>query len=271
VAAASAAVAVAVLVGAAVQAADAAPPRPGYVAGGDSLAQGTGTADPGNDGYVALVADALGDSTVPGAGAPHGQGMQDRLLVLTNVARGGETTSTMISGGQLEEAATFISEANGNQNPADDVRYVTVSIGGNDAREVIPVCVGGLTPACQQAVVVMLGTVGANLGTILGELRSAAGPDTPIVVMGYYNALAHPGCALHPFAPLAQVVLEGEPAVGLPIGLNAVIREVAAANGALVAETAAVVGPAELISDCIHANEAGHEAIAAAFLAAIEG
>ncbi len=267
---AAAAITVTVLVGSLAQATGAEPPRPSYVAGGDSLAVGVGTANPASEGYVALVADALDDTTVPGAATAHGSGVNGKFLALTNVARGGETTGSMISDGQLEAAADFIRAANGNGDPTDDVRVVTLSIGGNDARDVIPTCVSGLTPECQQQVASMLGAVGTNLTVILAELRSAAGPDTPIVVMTYYNALSHPGCVLHPFAPLAQVVLEGEPALGMPAGLNDVIRQVAVASGARVAETPELIGPAELTSDCIHTNEGGHAAIAASFVAAVD-
>jgi lysophospholipase L1-like esterase len=148
------------------------------------------------------------------------------------------------------------------------VRVVTLSVGGNDARTVIPLCVGGPTPGCVQGVGAMLSGVATNLSQILGALRAAAGPDTPIVVMTYYNALLSPACPLNPLAGLAWAVLEGDPALGLPVGVNDVIRAVAAANGARVAETPALIGPADLAGDCIHLNDAGYAKAAGAFEAA---
>jgi hypothetical protein len=54
-------------------------------------------------------------------------------------------------------------------------------------------------------------------------------------------------------------------------GLNDVIRSSAQAYGAVVVETAALIGPEDLVggTDCLHPDDSGHADIAAAFAAAI--
>ena len=70
-------------------------------------------------------------------------------------------------------------------------------------------------------------------------------------------------------APLADVVLEGGP--GVAVGLNDLIRSIAAAHGVLVAETYGQLGPGELVGgdDCLHTNDAGYQRITEAFAAAL--
>jgi lysophospholipase L1-like esterase len=97
----------------------------------------------------------------------------------------GETTVTMIVGGicdyaegsQLAEAVRFLRDHQGS------VALVTIDMGAND----IEPC-GALSGAAQQlCVITALGNVSANLPTILGALRAAAGPSVLIVAMNYYN------------------------------------------------------------------------------------
>jgi lysophospholipase L1-like esterase len=115
-----------------------------------------------------------------------------------NLSCGGETTDTMINGGcfftspdgfglpihvnysgsQLDAAVAFLRSHRGNISP------ITVSIGGNDAADVIsdqcnfdPSCIAqsGLTEHLSD-----------NLDHILGALRGVA-PDTEIIVVAVYN------------------------------------------------------------------------------------
>lgn len=94
---------------------------------------------------------------------------------------GGETTATMITGGicpydhgsQLAEAVSFL-HAHGKF-----VAFVTINVGTNDF-------------PCQTDISCMpagLASIQANLPEILEQLRTAAGPDIPIIGMTTYDAL----------------------------------------------------------------------------------
>jgi hypothetical protein len=126
-------------------------------------------------------------------------------------------------------------------------------------------CAGGVTPQCAAAIQSTFTTITQNLTLTLTELREAAGPDTEIVVMTYYNSLV--GCPLSAFVPLGDMVLEG--GSGLPGGLNDIIRAIAASVDASVAETYGLLGPSDLVGDCLHADDSGYQIIANAFAAAL--
>ena len=135
-------------------------------------------------------------------------------------------------------------------------------LGGNDVfNPVIAACSGGFTAACAGTVTRQLNQVSTGYAKILGDLRAAAGPDTTLAVMTYYNPL--PACRYASLAGLGDQVLEG----GGPLtaGLNDVIRAQAARFGAVVAETGPVVDPTEVQPDCLHPRDAGHADIADAF------
>ncbi|MDO8612602.1 MAG: hypothetical protein Q7R32_07240 [Dehalococcoidia bacterium] len=83
--------------------------------------------------------------------------------------------------------------------------------------------------------------------------------------MTYYNSLVAAGCPLNSLAPLGNIVLEGEPLLGLPVGLNDLIRAIAAAHGAAVADTFGRLSPDDILPDCVHANDDGYEIIADQF------
>lgn len=253
---------------------------PQYLALGDSLAFGIGASGAAN-GYVPQVHHFLRDALDPGKADPPSldsvpDAFNERFLGIVNLGvggpgapPGGETTGTMISGGQLAAAVAELEERNGNSRGVDDVRVVTLDIGGDDMFPLLQICAGGFTPDCVQAITATFGTFSANYGYILGQLR-AAGPDTPIAVMTYYNSLVNPGCPFSPLAGAADAVLEGNAALGLPVRLNDIIRATASAFGADVAETFGELGAGDLQPDCRHPNDSGHEKIAAAFVEALE-
>ncbi len=89
--------------------------------------------------------------------------------------------------------------------------------------------------------------------------------------MTYYNSLVNPGCPFSPLAQLADIVLEGGIPVLVPIGLNDLIRSIAADHDALVADLVpggvfpALLGPSQIQPDCLHANDDGYEIIADEF------
>ena len=207
---------------------------------GDSVAYGVGAPAPARDGYVPLLADRL-----PGPG-----------LDVRNLAVPGATTRSMARS-QVPRALAVLRE--------EDVRLVTVTIGGNDVfGPVLQACGGDPAEArCRSAVRGALASVADGLDEGLGALAAAVPPGTPVAVMAYFDPL--PSCRLAPLAALSRQVLEGS---GDEPGLNDVLREQAAAAGALVVETADRVSGAGLVGgdDCLHPSGSGHAAISDAFL-----
>jgi lysophospholipase L1-like esterase len=239
--------------------------RPLYLALGDSLAAGVGASDPQVIAYVPglyqLLRQQLGCQ-------PTGQ-PSCHSLALRNLGVGGATSTTLLAT-QLPQALAEVQARNGDPNPHNDVKVLTIDIGGNDLFGVVSSsCAAGPTPECAALIRARLQTFAANFTQILGELRAAAGPDTVLIAMTYYNPL--PSCRLASLAPLADAVLEGGP--GVTLGLNDLIRSTAAANGVLVAETYGQLGPGELVggSDCLHPNDAGYQRITEAFAAVLAG
>jgi lysophospholipase L1-like esterase len=143
-----------------------------YVALGDSLAAGyqPGGAELRDTAYPALTAarlSAAGDE-----------------LSLENLGCSGETTTSLVKGGKCDFAAgSQLEQAEKLLEGRVDVALVTIDIGGNDLLR----CVRGgaqIDTACVKAGV---GTVEKNLPAILERLRTAAGADVPVLVVGYYN------------------------------------------------------------------------------------
>jgi lysophospholipase L1-like esterase len=138
-----------------------------YVALGDSLAANVGVDEP-RDGYVSRFHHFLQEAD----GAVYG---------LQNYGIPGETTGTMIRGGQLDRAVAFLE-----LNP---VTYVTIDIGGNDLLGHLgsPDCSDSLeTPACRQRITSTFTVYEENMIRIFDALREAA-PDATIVFMQAYN------------------------------------------------------------------------------------
>jgi lysophospholipase L1-like esterase len=231
--------------------------QPVYLALGDSLAIGVGASDWAHGGYVARLLERLDAS----GATPEGYELQ-------NVSRSGADTRSVINDGQLQDALTIIRERRETPSAADDVEVITVGLGGNDGFSLVPVCNGVVDDACLEAARVRIAEVRTNLEFIVERLRDAAGPEVRIAVMTYYNPLIHEGCPLHEFEPIGDVVLEGEADLGVAEGLNDEIRAAAADTGVPVAEVGDL-NATELTGDCLHANDAGHVRIAAAFEAAL--
>ncbi len=98
---------------------------------------------------------------------------------------------------------------NGDRNPRNDVLVVTIDIGGNDVFSVVPDCTAGSTPQCLALVRMRLATFEANFSQILSQLRAAAGPDTVMAAMTYYNPLG--SCVREALAPLGRCRAGGWP------------------------------------------------------------
>ncbi len=210
-----------------------------YLALGDSIAAGEGASDAGQTSYVALVAQALEAEL---SEAPE--------LVLFAV--GGHTTQDLIDQ-QLAPALGRIGQGN--------VRLVTITIGGNDLFQYSadPDCVLDPTdPDCPLEAGLI--DVERRLDRILGDLR-AAGPETAIVIEVYPQLFSGSG---HMFERQAETAFNL---------LNGVITSVARRHGVLVADPRpAFEGRSTKLTHILdepedfHPNDAGHRAIAAAFL-----
>jgi lysophospholipase L1-like esterase len=140
-----------------------------YVALGDSLAANVGV-DDARDGYVSRLHNWLQNTD----GASYG---------LRNYGVSGETSGTLIRGGQLDEALAFMAD------PDNEITYVTIDIGANDLLGHLgsPDCSESLeTPACRDRIASTFVTYEENMVTIFDELVAAA-PDATIVFMKAYN------------------------------------------------------------------------------------
>lgn len=150
-------------------------PEPGgvYLALGDSLAAGyqPGGAELRDSAYPALAAGRLARDGVD--------------LTVENLSCSGESTQTFLEGGrcdfaegsQMAAAESLLEERDG------EVALVTIDIGGNDLRT----CIGRDLVVDEGCVDEGLGSVDTNLPEILERLRAAAGPEVPVLVLGYYN------------------------------------------------------------------------------------
>jgi len=216
-----------------------------YLALGDSIAAGSGASDANTTGYGALVTQALrarlGDS-----------------VELRSLAAGGHTTQDLIDQ-QLPAALEALKN--------DDVRLVTITIGGNDLNVVqnspdAATCIADVNdPKCPVAEI-LAGTE-ERLDRVMGDLRGA-GADVPIAIQVYPNLFSGTG---HVF----------EQPAGQAFGkLNDVIERVAAKHDILIADPrAAFEGRGGELTHTLdatpdfHPNDAGYGAIADAFLNAL--
>lgn len=152
-----------------------------YVSVGTSLSVGvqpnsSGLTLPTDDGYPDVLHNSI---------EPLVEAVGNRELRLVKFGCPGETFDTFMNGGdcpyiagsQLNAAVDFLEDNRGS------VYLVTIDMGANDFRnsdcidtEVDPVCVDAVGRQ-----------IATDLAEVLATLRNAAGPDTPIVGMSYYN------------------------------------------------------------------------------------
>ncbi len=152
-----------------------------YVSVGTSLSVGvqpdsSGLTLPTDDGYPDLLHNSI---------EPLVEGVGNRELRLVKFGCPGETLDTFINGGdcpylagsQLDAAVDFLEDNRGS------VYLVTIDMGANDFRNAG--CISTVVdPVCVDAVGVQ---IAGDMAEVLATLRNAAGPDTPIVGMNYYN------------------------------------------------------------------------------------
>lgn len=231
-------------------------PGPTYLALGDSLAVGVGADDPKTQGYVAGVHAWL-------------QQNYDEDIDLHNLAVSGETSTTLVEDGQLEEALALIRERNGDDDARNDVVVITIDIGGNDLRGVV--AEGGpcapprtIDATCLAAVSETLAETEANVPRALRALREAAGPDTTIVAATYYNPYSGSGLPLDIDAVDGALGALGEIILAAAVD-SAVGAGVADFFTPFVGRSSDLTGLATPRGD-FHPNSAGHEAMARAII-----
>lgn len=237
-----------------------------YLALGDSLTTGTEATANNDDkpGYPAYL-NGLIEATTP---------ISDTLLGVSQ----GETSSRFLEpGGQLATALTYIGQQ---RTAGKKVGLITLSIGGND---IINVFRGGSLTVTET-----LTLLETNLDSIISQLAAASvvngQRETQILLMNYYNP--YPGLTIGP--PFVTLPPGQEPIVtdrDLP-KFNQMLSDVAARYCAAVTvvdafrvvqgnEAAYIFAnpsafpPSEATLD-YHPREAGHQALAAAHLAALD-
>lgn len=220
---------------------------------------GTGST-PGHS-FVALLAQALGEGTQ-----------------VLNLGHGGDTSGELMEHGHLEQALAEIRARDSDDRPDNDVRLVTITIGGNDMLDLFFNYVARGRCADRAAFLssqeclglfrVTLDSLERNLDTVLSLLREAL-PQAAIVLFTLYN----PFSGRDPnVGPLGDLALEGEAGTPVPEGVNDVLKAVAQRHAVLVAD---VFPPfeghgAELVSaDGIHPNDRGYQVMADVALAVL--
>jgi lysophospholipase L1-like esterase len=256
----------------------AAPGLPYYLALGDSLGRGTqplpnGTLVDTNQGYV--------------DGVYAFYRLRHPLLQLKKLACSGESTITMVEGGecsyplgnQLAQAIDFLH--------THRVLLVTITIGGDDVLGCI-MRDGTIINGCPEQGLV---AVGHNLPYILSELRAAAGPKVPIVATNYFD----PFLAAPILLPGPQGQALAQFSLAYTVALNALIENLCSNAGDRVADTARAfkitdfanvpgfniplnafleltwtwIGAPPPRGPDVHPNAAGYAVIATAFVRAI--
>ncbi len=216
-----------------------------YVALGDSLAAGVGGAEL-RDGYVSRLHRQL-------------ELRDGRRYGLRNFGEPGETSATLVRGGQLDAALDFIAE--------NDIAYVTLDIGAND---IIPHLgsldceEGAAAPACAARIEASLTSYRETLSGALDRLVEAD-PDATIVFLLTYN----------PFSFGSDIDFERD-TDRVTGELNDIASELARERGVLVADgltplSGRAVSATHMTGTPpdIHPTGAGHDALAAAILDAL--
>ncbi len=232
-----------------------------YLALGDSLSEGVGASVRGSTAFVPLVRDGLGEGTE-----------------LVNLGHSGDTSADLIEHGHLDEAVRQIAARNGDGDPDNDVKLVTLEIGGNDLLAlffslVLPgICANVeeslASELCVDALRERLDSFAPNLAAALDRLLQAD-PGLNIAVMTLYNPFSG---GLAPADELAELALEGRPGGPFPEGLNDVIRAEAGERGLRVVDWYPLFeGRADeyIASDLIHPNDVGYRVMADAVLEAV--
>ena len=233
-----------------------------YLALGDSLSEGVGATDRENTAFGPLVHQALGEG-----------------WELTNLGHSGDTSRQLHEHGHLDDAIALISERKADDDATNDVRLVTLEIGGNDLLSlffdlVLPGTCPNLEESlrrdeCVGALEQTLARFRPNLAEALDMLEEAD-PDLRVVLLTLYspfsgdNPLATPA-----LEQLAELALEGLPDTPFPEGLNDIIREEAASRDVTLVDLWPLFeGKAGeyIANDFIHPNDEGYRVMADAVI-----
>ena len=156
-------------------------PLPGawlYLSLGDSLAFGEGASSP-NRNYAAGFRRYLEET--------YGVAMEFR-----NFGVSGESTNSFVrrAAPQIDRAIAEIRRVQTDGIPETNVHAVTLSLGANDIFPVLQNKYCTDDPEgeiCTRELEAATSTLEQNMDVILGSLREAAGPDTLIMILTYYN------------------------------------------------------------------------------------
>jgi lysophospholipase L1-like esterase len=183
-----------------------------------------------------------------------------RSYGLLNLGVPGETSGSLLGGGQLDEALAFLAE--------NRVAYITVDVGANDllGHLTSPECRADLGAAgCRERLDGALDAYEENLPELFAALRRAA-PQATIVFLKAYN----------PFSLGTGIAFEEETGFTLD-RLNDLAEAAAGPEGILVADgfspmegTAAYTTLMLASPPDIHPNALGHDVLAQAVLAALD-
>jgi lysophospholipase L1-like esterase len=236
-----------------------------YLALGDSVAQGDGATDLHRTAYVPHLFEFFQDEAHSG------------VNTLTNLARGGATSGSFITDGQLAGAVNVIA--------THDIGVVTLDIGGNDFLGLLAPggpCVDPTSQACADAMALAMYGFLENYPTIVGTLHGALlqyqGPNhPPLIVMTYYNPWSGTGSPYESVVDGLLVGTDGKVDCSYPggYGVNDLLACVGMQAGA---DTYADVYPrfvgkglvlTHIAEDNnVHPNNAGHAQIANTFMQA---
>lgn len=241
----------------------ASPAVPVYLALGDSLAAGAGASQPSQTAYVPLVFNALRTE----AASPY----RESGLALVNLGVSGETTTSMLAGGgQLDKALAEIESRRDDGIAGNEVVVITIDIGANDFIPLVetpsPCLPNPLAGACQDAARLALDTFRSNFADIMRRLRSAAGPEVPMVAVGLYNPLSGAG---GPFGGLGDTVVQVFNGTMASVAREADIQAKVAEIFPLFQGKGPQLTHIEDLPPDIHPNDSGYYQMAQAVLAAL--
>jgi lysophospholipase L1-like esterase len=220
---------------------------PAYVALGDSLAAGVGVEE-ATDGYVSRFHRQLSERDETSYG-------------LANFGVAGETSGTLLYGGQLDEALVYADH--------HDVAYVTIDIGANDLLGHLssPDCSEDTeTVICSDRIEGSLASYALNIEDIFDDLEDGF-PDATVIVLLAYNPFS--------LGFEDQVTFEARSNNALQ-RLNAIAAAAADRRGFLIADgftpmrgTAATTTHMVDVPPDIHPNALGYDMLTGALMAAL--
>jgi hypothetical protein len=166
---------------------------------------------------------------------------------------------------QLPTALALLRARNGDHSRRNDVKVVTLHIGGNEVvGPILGGCPGAIDAACVHAFRSAMAQYRHDLDATFAALRDAAGHRTRLVI-GTYDMMFVPPCPLS--APINNFIPEGGAPVGS--GLHDVMRRVARRHDGEVAEVVGRFGPGDRVGDCLHPSDSGYDKVTQAFLEAL--